>query len=285
MHNLLLEQPYTKVYGPSELEKPSVLCLVRTIRWLMVRYRDVELAVAVEHPELKDWALNIITESVLTRWLTLSAGLKWVEKHGPDYARLCKTMHDGLQGHDKARKMYGRVYKWLSNTSEKLHADMLFCLDYCENVWDIRYYELIKVDGTHKMPGFRSPFVVRGYFDYERKLDQLSDYGWNGDARFARFTAHVESMQDREQAKVAGEQANRFFREASTLGAKHSKRWRRKLLFTALADDASIAVPLAKVILAARNALDEVARARARSDAIDEFATKSVCTVSQKRCV
>ena len=32
VHNLLLEQPYTKVYGPSELEMPSVLCLVRTIR-------------------------------------------------------------------------------------------------------------------------------------------------------------------------------------------------------------------------------------------------------------
>eukprot|EP01047_Picozoa_sp_COSAG01_P093630 COSAG01_NODE_24722_length_769_cov_0.920896_2_plen_64_part_01 len=56
VHNLLLEQPYTKVYGPSELEMPSVLCLVRTIRWLMLRFRKVELAVAAQHPELEDWA-------------------------------------------------------------------------------------------------------------------------------------------------------------------------------------------------------------------------------------
>ena len=44
-------------------------------------------------------------------------------------------------------------------------------------------------------------------------------------------------------------QADRFFEEALKLNEKHGNRWMRDLLFTGLADDPKVVVPLAEVLL------------------------------------
>ena len=115
-------------------------------------------------------------------------------------------MHDGLiSTQAKTREMYGTVGCWLTK-ADKLKADMFFMLDFCEHVWDPRYYNLTKVDDDHKVSGFRSRVIGRSYVDYAEKLTRLSSDGWKAGDEFLRYRAALVDLADDAAAQDASTQ-------------------------------------------------------------------------------
>eukprot|EP01052_Picozoa_sp_SAG31_P026496 SAG31_NODE_2404_length_5763_cov_6.902560_3_plen_414_part_00 len=230
VHNLTLEVPYTKVrsigvgqvslhvcrcersrllavkvFGPANLGKPSVLMLLRTISWLQQRYFSVETAVASNIESLV-YPQRMISEAVLTRWHTVSSALKYWHAHANALAHICSVMHDGLlPTQAKTREMYGTVGCWLTK-ADKLKVDMFFMLDFCEHVWDPRYYNLTKVDDDHKVSGFRSRVIGRSYVDYAEKLARLSSDGWKAGDEFHRYRVALADLASDVDAQNASTQ-------------------------------------------------------------------------------
>jgi hypothetical protein len=129
--------------------------------------------------------------------------------------------------------------------------------------------------------------VARSYIDYERKLDDHCNGGWESKPGFARFVAEIKKMEaieadggleliENEQGQMVNPsaicraQADRFFVEAKKVLVKHSARWLRELLYTALGDDAEFAVPLGRVLLAGVEALESLESPEGFATAIAE---------------
>jgi hypothetical protein len=248
--SLTFERPYTSVFGLANLGFPSVLMLLRTIQWLQERYHSEELLLAEECGIVK-FPKRRIKEAVLSRWQTLSAALRWWYEHREAYGELAGWMCDSLHP-DLATKrtIYRNVSNWLLR-SEKLFADCIFCLCFAEGVWDIRYFELIKLDQLSGRAGFQSHRMARSYADYISLLTSLCKGGWMIDSAFVRFVNHLKEMEDKEQVEVSKRQADKFFEVSLEYLVSHAQRWMRDLLFTSLGDDEAVAKPLAKVLLVA----------------------------------
>ena len=188
----------------------------------------------------------------MTRWHSFSDALAWLDEHRETQSKLCKVMYDGKKADTKVRDLYGQVGKWLDE-SPKLTADCEFCFCFCKAVWNPRYHRLVSVDEDTKTASFRAPEIARSFYDFEKKLRR----GWRQNDKFASFRSKLDALGLRstegDRRTLRGQvvaQADSFFKEALKLNEKHGNRWMRDLLFTGLADDPKVAVPLAKVLLA-----------------------------------
>ena len=136
----------------------------------------------------------------------------------------------------------------------------MFLECFAKGVWEPRYRSLIKVDGSHHVAGFNAPRLALSYIDYDRKLSKLGtegDAGWEGHTResdtFYPFVQQLAKLSEAQQA-TAKKQAHFFLATALKVLRRHSQRWLRDLLYTSLAGDEALAIPLGKVLLAARAA-------------------------------
>jgi hypothetical protein len=141
---------------------------------------------------------------------------------------------------------------------------VLFCHCYAEAIWDPTYHVLIYGDiqqGDAAVAGFISHLMGRHYYDIETALVRHGAGGWRTAPGFSSFVEQVEVVAGDESnpnavemAKNCEEQAEFFFKTASATLKPHAARWLKENVFLSLGDRKEIAVPLAKVLCAARDA-------------------------------
>jgi len=263
IHNLAFQCPYEAVFGPADLEKPSVLMLVRTIKWLQKGNFAIE-----QHLALKlgiKISATKITEAVLTRWRTLSDALEWLDENGVAYGELCEAMCNGLSsGKSKTRQLYATVGKWIRD-SPKLTADCAFVRCFCNTIWTKRYHYLVQTDAKSGRSGFVSHRLTRFYFDYDKDLSDCMGGKWKTNAGFEPFHRLLASIPDEQVDGGDGKflslrmlmekQADEFFAGALSKVRSHSPRWRRDVGYTAIGDSTGVGVAVAAVFVAMHEAL------------------------------
>jgi hypothetical protein len=285
--NLTLEVPYTFVYGLSILGKPSVLILVRTVRWLQRRCFEADLALAaklgIAYPTTR------IQEAVLTRWATFIRAVVYLCNNWNAIVALAVARYDSLPSDSrKKREMYGLVAWWMGRCP-KLRADTLFVRCFGMATFMPRYQFLIDADSrSGRVSGFMAPKVARHYVNYSRELAQLKDGGWATGRGYKRFVAQLALLTPDEREVGTG-QANSFIEQAAARNAAHTVPWLRDRIYTSIGDDVCVAVPLARVLLAAAAAAaTPVAAAAAAGDrdaAVCAAVASSISLVPQGQCM